>query len=49
MLVPVHNLPGVTANGAASSSANASGVLDARGRNVELSGGTQMVFAVSAN
>jgi hypothetical protein len=48
-LVPVHNLPGVTANGAASSSANASGVLDARGRNVELSGGTQMVFVVSAN
>jgi hypothetical protein len=45
--IPVRNLPGVTANGAASAW-NASGVLDARGRNVDLSGGTQMVLAVTA-
>jgi hypothetical protein len=48
MSVPVRNLPGVTANGGASNSANASGVLDGRGRNVELGGGTQMVLAVTA-
>ena len=46
--VPMCNLPGVTANGSASSSANASGVLDGRGRNVDLGGGTQMVLAVTA-
>ena len=41
----VHNLPGVTGSGSATGDA----ALDAHGRNVDLSGGTQLVFAVSAN
>jgi hypothetical protein len=41
----VYNLPGVTATGSASSSA----MLEASGRNVELSGGTQLVLGVSEN
>jgi hypothetical protein len=41
----VHNLPGVSA----STSASGSSMLDAAGKNVELSSGTQMVFNVSKN
>lgn len=41
----VSNVPGV----AASSSANGSAGLDAKGNNVQLSSGTQMVFRVAAN
>lgn len=40
----VSNLPGI----AASSSTSSSTVLDAKGRNIDLSSGTQMTFAVSA-
>lgn len=43
--VAVYNLPGISA----SSSASGSSVLDASGKNVELSGGTQMVFSASKN
>jgi hypothetical protein len=44
MMVPVANLPGVTASG----STNVSGVVSASGKNVELSSGTRMMFAVAA-
>jgi hypothetical protein len=41
--VVVSNLPGITASGSASGGS----ALDARGKNVELSGGTQLVFSVA--
>ncbi len=44
-IAAVHNMPGVSA----SSSASGSSMLEASGRNVELSSGTQMVFNVSKN
>ena len=44
-IAAVHNMPGVSV----SSSASGSSMLEASGRNVELSSGTQMVFNVSKN
>ncbi len=44
LMVPVANLPGVSASG----STSVSGVVSASGKNVELSSGTRMMFAVAA-
>jgi hypothetical protein len=44
-MATVHNLPGVTTTATASGGA----MLQGSGRNVELSGGTQLVLGVSAH